>query len=650
MKATEIRVDGGEWKPYVEEETILNSEADLARWAQAGPGKLTWNTTDGGFARTSGGLGMPWYPVKDYGDFALRFQWRDSGTGSTGNGGAFVRFPNPTEAVTRTAANRYPCQVGSAQSDPAWVAIFCGHEIQVNDNQASEPQKTGSVYNFSPLNATQAKVQPKGTWVDYEIKVVGQTYTISRNGEVLQVFENTPGKQSSRSGDPSTTDRQFTRGYVGLQNHTDSDVIDYRNVRVLPLDAGSARGPVTVSGNGAHTVEYRSTDVAGNQEPVKKVDFTIGAAGGDSTPPVTTSSLFPTSPGPGGTYNGQVSIQLSATDPAQAGGGGGAPKTFDVNAAPDHWEPNAVNATVGDSVRWNFPAATAGSVHDLWIIKPGESPTSDGTKLNPGSFVLPGDPPVTSVVDAAGGYTFLCKIHAHKGAEGWEGMVGTITAAPAGGSTPGSGVDSTEYRVNTGGATGEWVRRTNTGGTEPFITSLNVSAAGSHVIEYRSADKAGNAEAIKSVAFSIAAQPTSVDEDVNVVANVPLLMSLTIGSPVTFEPLVPGITKDYVATTTAKATSSAPSSALTISDGSSNATGHLVNGTIALPQALQVGVGGPFAPVGGSAAPTLLKSWSAPFASEPMTVQFKQPVAETDALLRGRYAKTLTFTLSATTP
>src|SRR4029079_5814503 len=186
VKATEIRVDGGEWKPYVEEETILNTEADLAKWAQAGPGGLTYNSADGGFFRPRGGLGMPWYPVKDYGDFSLKFQWRDSSTGASGNGGAFVRFPNPAEAVTRTAANRFPCQVGSAQSDQAWVAIYCGHEIQVNDNQASEPQKTGSVYNFSPLNATQAKVQPKNTWVDYELRVVGQTYTIIRNGEVLQ--------------------------------------------------------------------------------------------------------------------------------------------------------------------------------------------------------------------------------------------------------------------------------------------------------------------------------------------------------------------------------------------------------------------------------------------------------------------------------
>ena len=194
MKATEIRVDGGEWKPYVEEETILNTEADLAKWAQAGPGGLTWNAADGGFFRPCGGLGMPWYPVKDYGDFSLKFQWRDSATGSNGNGGAFVRFPNPAEAVTRTAATRYPCQVGSAQSDPAWVAIYCGHEIQVNDYQSRARRRRARSTTSRRSNATQAKVQPRGTWVDYEIKVVGQTYTIIRNGEVLQTFENTPGK------------------------------------------------------------------------------------------------------------------------------------------------------------------------------------------------------------------------------------------------------------------------------------------------------------------------------------------------------------------------------------------------------------------------------------------------------------------------
>ena len=213
---------------------------------------------------------MPWYPVKDFGDFSLKLQWRDSSTGTNGNAGVFVRFPHPEEAVSRPPAQRFPCQVGSATSQPAWVAIFCGHEIQINDHQG-DAQKTGSIYNFSPNNATAAQIQPRGTWVDYEVRVVGQQYTIIRNGNVIKSFLNSPDQASTRPGDPSTTDRQFARGYIGLQNHGNPDVIDFRNVRVLSLDEGSVQGPVTVEGDGEHTVEYRSTDAAGqrggDQEP-----------------------------------------------------------------------------------------------------------------------------------------------------------------------------------------------------------------------------------------------------------------------------------------------------------------------------------------------------------------------------------------------
>ena len=496
VRETEIRVDGGEWQPYVEEETILNSAADLEKWEQAGPGGLNWTTDEGGFARTSGGLGMPWYPVKDFGDFSLKLQWRDSSTGANGNSGVFVRFPNPTEAVSRPAGERYPCQVGSATSDPAWVAIFCGHEIQINDHQG-DAQKTGSIYNFSPNDATQAQVQPKGTWVDYEVRVVGQQYTIIRNGTVIKQFLNAPDQQSTRPGDPPTNDRQFARGYIGLQNHGGSDVIDFRNVRVLPLDEGSARGPVTVEGDGEHTVEYRSTDVAGNQEATKKVDFTIGGAADDETPPVTSHALDPAQPGAGGTYDGPVDVTLSATDPAE---GGAEPVTHDVDANGFSWTPNSVDATAGDVVRWNFPEATAGFPHDVWVIKPGEAPDSAGTQVTDGAH-QPGDEPVSTTVDQAGDWTYLCKLHSSVQDGHWTGMVGTAHVAEGTGPTEGSGVDFTEYRVNTG----DWVRSDNAGGDDPFETSFTVEDEGSHVVEYRSTDNAGNQEAIKSVAFSIAA-------------------------------------------------------------------------------------------------------------------------------------------------
>ena len=75
----------------------------------------------------------------------------------------------------------------------------------------------------------------------------------------------------------------------------------------------------------------------------------------------------------------------------------------------------------------------------------------------------------------------------------------------------------------------------------------------------------------------------------------------------------------------------APDAALTVSD-----PGHLMNGTFALPSALQV---------------ELSKSaWAAPVSHDAVTVAFKQHVSAGDALRTGSYNKTLTFTLSTTTP
>jgi hypothetical protein len=178
---------------------------------------------------------MLWYGAKEYGNFSLKLQFRDAAAGDTrSNGGVFVRFPDPRIPL----AQRPPGScgtIGSAASSQAWVAIYCGHEIQIYDGESGEPQKTGSVYNFDPVGLPQSGATPKGVWSDYEIRVVGQHYTIIRNGVVINEFDNTPGKQSSRPSDPPTDLRQFTSGFVGLQNHGGSDLIELRNVRVRSL-------------------------------------------------------------------------------------------------------------------------------------------------------------------------------------------------------------------------------------------------------------------------------------------------------------------------------------------------------------------------------------------------------------------------------
>jgi hypothetical protein len=75
-----------------------------------------------------------------------------------------------------------------------------------------------------------------------------------------------------------------------------------------------------------------------------------------------------------------------------------------------------------------------------------------------------------------------------------------------------------------------------------------------------------------------------------------------------------------------------------------------------MPQALQArasslsGTGGAFATVGGSAAPTSLLAYGGPASNDSVKLEFNQRVAASDALRTGSYSKTLTFTLSTTTP
>ena len=137
---------------------------------------------------------------------------------------------------------------------------------------------------------------------------------------------------------------------------------------------------------------------------------------------------------------------------------------------------------------------------------------------------------------------------------------------------------------------------------------------------------------------------------------VPATLALELGAGADFGPFTPGAQKDYFATTAANVTSSAGDALLSVSDASSTATGHLVNGPFSLPEVLQANAvlgttsDGTYAPVGGTADPTPLLSWAAPAANDQVTIGFKQPIMASDPLRTGRYSKTLTFTLSTTNP
>jgi levanase len=122
---------------------------------------------------------------------------------------------------------------------------------------------------------------------------------------------------------------------------------------------------------------------------------------------------------------------------------------------------------------------------------------------------------------------------------------------------------------------------------------------------------------------------------------VPATLALTLGPPAGFGPFQPGVTREYTASTNATVISTAGDAALTVADPSSDHPGRLVNGAFFLPQPLSVG---------GSTLPATVKTWAQPVSNDAVTIPFTQSIAATDALRTGTYSKTLTFTLSTTTP
>ena len=137
---------------------------------------------------------------------------------------------------------------------------------------------------------------------------------------------------------------------------------------------------------------------------------------------------------------------------------------------------------------------------------------------------------------------------------------------------------------------------------------------------------------------------------------VPATLALSLGTPAAFGPFTPGVAKTYTASGTANVISTAGDATLSVADPSTTATGHLVNGAFSLPSALQaratspLGTGGALADVGGSANPTSLLTYAGPVSNDAVTIAFSQAIGASDALRTGSYSKTLTFTLSTTTP
>jgi len=190
-------------------------------------------------------------------------------------------------------------------------------------------------------------------------------------------------------------------------------------------------------------------------------------------------------------------------------------------------------------------------------------------------------------------------------------------------------------------------------GSVPSGSPVDSAKLGTKSFTVTATDTAGNITT-KTISYKV----NSVDFPVTVIGGtVEGTMGLSLPSATTFGPFTPGIAKWYEANVVATITSNYNDTSLSVYDPATTNTGRLVNGARALATPLTIKLasgtqatalaGGP---VGGAAAPTPILSYSAPQTNRTATLFFQQQIAANEVLAAGTYGKTLTFSMSTTTP
>ena len=152
-------------------------------------------------------LGLLYYAADNFANFVLRLDLRIHSGDE--NSGIFVRFRNPLRRVPDPAnpANSF------VYANKAFVAVDTGFEVQIDDQARGDPargipdgldqHRTGAIYGI-PIGAgagQQTYIKPPPltplTWHALEIRVAGDQYTVSLDGNHTSTFTNTTQHEAS---------------------------------------------------------------------------------------------------------------------------------------------------------------------------------------------------------------------------------------------------------------------------------------------------------------------------------------------------------------------------------------------------------------------------------------------------------------------
>jgi hypothetical protein len=185
---------------------------DLDGWKHVGKGYMS---VDNGLIQTHGGMGLLYWTREKLGDCVLRvvYNMRDKND----NSGVFIRIPSPP-------------------TEP-WMPVNKGYEVQIDNHPETsgedEYHVTGTLYSLTKPLAFPGKPGPE--WNTMEITLEGPRTIVTVNGvKVTDYTEGQPVPPKKLSFEPDRG-RRPNFGYIGLQNHSDHDIVFFKEVAVKPL-------------------------------------------------------------------------------------------------------------------------------------------------------------------------------------------------------------------------------------------------------------------------------------------------------------------------------------------------------------------------------------------------------------------------------
>jgi 3-keto-disaccharide hydrolase len=183
---------------------------DLNGWKHVGPGNMT---VENGLIHTHGGMGLLYWTGGTIGNCVLRvvYRMRDQND----NSGIYVRIPiEPREP---------------------WMPVYYGYEVQIDNVAKGEDEYhvTGTLYSLTKPLARPGKARPE--WNTMEITLDGPHTIVTVNGsKVTDYTEGQPVPPKKLWFEPERG-RRPEFGFFGLQNHSDNDILFFKEVSIRPL-------------------------------------------------------------------------------------------------------------------------------------------------------------------------------------------------------------------------------------------------------------------------------------------------------------------------------------------------------------------------------------------------------------------------------